>query len=492
MFVRFFCLFVSCVLLSPNLLAETYIREYIHEASEADSKLTSRIIALDQVKILLLQEIGTYIRQTIQVSKDSSGNTYASEDVEAITAGVTKVSVLEEKWDGETYYLKTKIETDNQRVLSALEEFKKSSSRESRQQLERLKANERALEKSRNEIVRLRKELEFAKTDVNKNKLLSEYETEIDKLSVREMYSKGFERWESGQYVEAANWFRQAADQGYSTAQINLGAMYFAGKGVKQDYAKAVELARKAADQGDIEGIGFLGAMYFAGKGVKQDYTKAVDLYKKAVEQGDATSLLLLAVMYDNGKGVDRNDVKAFELYRKAVDRGVFGAEIALGSMYNFGEGVDQDYTKAFELYSTGVERGSPGAGVFLGDMYKYGEGVDQNYTKAVNLYRQEVDQGFLSAFYDLGLMYLDGKGVEQDYAKAIELFRKAAEQQHAKAQFVLGVMYLRGDGVKQNDITASHWFRLAAEQGHADAKQYLKKLDDLSSPNKEWMLQTD
>ena len=40
-------------------------------------------------------------------------------------------------------------------------------------------------------------------------------------------------------YVQAAIWWRKAADQGYPDAQNNLGVLYNAGKGVPQSYAEA-------------------------------------------------------------------------------------------------------------------------------------------------------------------------------------------------------------------------------------------------------------
>jgi uncharacterized protein len=39
--------------------------------------------------------------------------------------------------------------------------------------------------------------------------------------------------------VQAARWFRKAADQGEATAQGRLGVMYLAGVGVPQDYVQA-------------------------------------------------------------------------------------------------------------------------------------------------------------------------------------------------------------------------------------------------------------
>ena len=52
-------------------------------------------------------------------------------------------------------------------------------------------------------------------------------------------------------HKEAANWFRKAAEQGFASAQNNLGAMYYEGEGVLQDYVTAYAWANIAQVNGD-------------------------------------------------------------------------------------------------------------------------------------------------------------------------------------------------------------------------------------------------
>jgi len=52
-------------------------------------------------------------------------------------------------------------------------------------------------------------------------------------------------------HAEAVRWYRLAADQGDSSAQNNLGYMYYRGEGVGQDHAEAARWYRLAADQGN-------------------------------------------------------------------------------------------------------------------------------------------------------------------------------------------------------------------------------------------------
>ena len=51
--------------------------------------------------------------------------------------------------------------------------------------------------------------------------------------------------------MEARKWWLKAAEQGDAMAQANLGALYFEGEGVPQDYVTAYAWANIAAAQGN-------------------------------------------------------------------------------------------------------------------------------------------------------------------------------------------------------------------------------------------------
>ena len=76
-------------------------------------------------------------------------------------------------------------------------------------------------------------------------------------------------------YLEAAKWYRGAAEQGHAGGQFNLGLMHWLGVGAPQDYAEAVTWFRHAADQGDEKAQFALGLSYFHGQGVPQDLVAA-------------------------------------------------------------------------------------------------------------------------------------------------------------------------------------------------------------------------
>jgi hypothetical protein len=61
---------------------------------------------------------------------------------------------------------------------------------------------------------------------------------------------------------EAARYFRMAAEQGHSEAQIRLGEMYEYGRGVARDLSEAARYLCMAADQGHSEAKFNLSEMY--------------------------------------------------------------------------------------------------------------------------------------------------------------------------------------------------------------------------------------
>ena len=60
-------------------------------------------------------------------------------------------------------------------------------------------------------------------------------------------FNKGVAAYKSGDFATALREFKPLAEQGYATAQFNLGLLYRKGL---QDYAEAVKWYRKAAEQG--------------------------------------------------------------------------------------------------------------------------------------------------------------------------------------------------------------------------------------------------
>jgi hypothetical protein len=159
--------------------------------------------------------------------------------------------------------------------------------------------------------------------------------------------------------VEAARFYRKAADAGDIRATAALGSMYSEGRGVEQNDAEAFLLLRKAADAGIIEATFNLALLYEDGRGVARDEAEASRLYRKAAEAGDIDSMYNLARMYEGGRGVAQDNAKAARLYRKAAEAGDAGSMYVLATLYEKGRGVDADLAEARKWYQKAAELGN-------------------------------------------------------------------------------------------------------------------------------------
>jgi TPR repeat protein len=103
--------------------------------------------------------------------------------------------------------------------------------------------------------------------------------------------------------LEAAKWYRRAAEQGDEGAQFAIASAYLAGNGVSRDYAEAAKWFRRASDQGDRISQLILGGMYVLGQGVKKDLVESLKwlilaadgglLNEKAIQNRDAVASAL-------------------------------------------------------------------------------------------------------------------------------------------------------------------------------------------------------
>jgi len=277
--------------------------------------------------------------------------------------------------------------------------------------------------------------------------------------------------------AEAVRWYRKAADQGDSVAQLYLGMRYSDGKGVPKDAAMAASWYRKAAEQGDAGAQGLLGDAYYNGDGVTRDLVEAAKWFRKAADQGDANSQHDLGVCYANGQGVEKDAVEAAKWYRKAAEQGVVMAQFNLGLCYNFGNGVKVDLVEAAKWFRKAADQGDTDAQHNLGLCYHKGDGVEKDYAEAVKWYRKAAEQGNAGAQYDIGVCYQNGEGVKKDLVESAKWYRKAAEQGDSNSQYNLGADYMHGNGVTKDLAESARWFRKAAEQGDPMAQNNLGHL---------------
>lgn len=233
---------------------------------------------------------------------------------------------------------------------------------------------------------------------------------------------------------------KKEALSGNVASQIELGARYLDGRGVKEDLTESCKWYKMASDTDDADGLCSYGCMLIYGRGCKQDQKKAKELFERASKKGSALGNYQLGVVYEQGLGVPIDNQKAFDLYQKAAAGGINHAMNNLASM------------KAKGLLKT-------------------------DWTPE-DMYKKAAQKGSVTAEYNLGMLYLDGDQVQKNEKLAVEWLRKAAQHGHMEAQNNLGVVLVTGgEGVPVNTIEGISWLKKAATVGDEMAKRALSKI---------------
>jgi len=459
---------------------QTYVREYTYQASEADSKISARAIALQEVKRELLAELGTHVTALVKIQASSDGHQLGKEEIETLSAGVTKVEILDEKWNGVVYVLKAQIKADPEDVLKSLNKMLDADKKQkqisqlsndlSKTQAEKIQVAESLTQSKKEattaleEIARLKKLLEEKQTDTSRQTIQAAYQQQVDQLSANELFNSAVQYYGKGNFSEAARLFQKAAEQGDVRAQFNLGLMYNGGDGVARDAKQAVYWFQKAAEQGYADAQYYLGLKYFYEQG-ERDTKQALYWYQKAAEQGHAEAQISLGLAYGAnglemypGRGAVWIDAKKAEYWlNKAAEQGEVSAQVILGEMYSSGKGVNRDAEKTVYWFQKAAEQGDAQAQFNLGVSYDIGSGVARDLNQAVYWYQKAAEQGLAKAQVRLGVRTSDAK-------QAVYWWQKAAEQGDTEAQYNLGERYAKGDGVSQDYVRAYMWFNLSGD----------------------------
>ena len=104
----------------------------------------------------------------------------------------------------------------------------------------------------------------------------------LSSTALAETFADAVRLDEQGNYKEAARIYKDLAERGNSSAQYNLGLLYYDGQGVAQDYRQAAKWWQKAAEQGYSMSQYGLGILYYSGKGVKKNIKTAKKWWEKA------------------------------------------------------------------------------------------------------------------------------------------------------------------------------------------------------------------
>ena len=203
---------------------------------------------------------------------------------------------------------------------------------------------------------------------------------------------------------QAADFWKEAAEQGHAKAQYKLGFYFYTYSRKSTKDNRAFFWYSQAAEQGDADAQYELGFLYGYGLGTLRDIRKSRCWFEKAAMQGHAGAALILG---ERCEEKTHNYKKAADWYMKAAQYAQcpISAEFHLGTLY---EKKLNDPLKAAAWYRKAAEHGFDSAqldgGVLLGAQAAFN----------------------LGAIYELSL---------NDFDQAVEWYRKAAEHGSSDAE---------------------------------------------------------
>jgi len=205
---------------AAHALMQTFIKEHSYQASELDSKTSCRAIAMDQVKRILLEELGAYVKGKTTVRNHQ----LEDDEITTLTAGVVQTKLLEERWDGKEYWLKAELRADPEEVASSIEKLKEDEERV------------RELEETRAEAAQAMEEVESLKQQLARSEadreMQEQYDEVIHRLVAADWFETGTALSVAGDYEGAVRAYDQVillrpddpkAYMNRSVAYIQLG-----------------------------------------------------------------------------------------------------------------------------------------------------------------------------------------------------------------------------------------------------------------------------
>ena len=273
--------FVLAVVLSHFIYSQekTFVKEYTYKASEADSKVSCRAIATNQLRSMLLNELGVYVESNqLLKTNDIAGKNSQDfvENISTISAGITKLDVLGEAWNCETFWMKAAITVD---TTSLQESLKRIS--EDRQKVKELDDLKQHVAFANQRLVELTQALNEQKEINAKSALAEKYNTKINEISATNSMYNAKAKFESGDYRGAIEDFNKviSLDPKYTLAYAYRGH----AKVKLQEYLEAIEDFNKAVELNPKFDAAYVDRGYaksFAGdyEGAITDFTKAIKI----------------------------------------------------------------------------------------------------------------------------------------------------------------------------------------------------------------------
>jgi tetratricopeptide (TPR) repeat protein len=198
---------------------KTFVRDYTYQAGELDSKVTARTNATNEMRNILLREVGEFLHTERTVTQDAHSQNY-SEKVEAITAGIVEMKTLDERWSGDSYYIKAEMTVNPKDLEHRIAEVLNDKQRTKDLEESRKRTQALELEVKRLQIA-LAEQKKSAETGIEQagkapaaetQALQTAYLAQTSQLSIEEYFINGEYAFEKKDYDTAIDYYLKAVE----------------------------------------------------------------------------------------------------------------------------------------------------------------------------------------------------------------------------------------------------------------------------------------
>ncbi|KAL8688114.1 MAG: hypothetical protein Q9218_005894 [Villophora microphyllina] len=274
-------------------------------------------------------------------------------------------------------------------------------------------------------------------------------------------------------FEKALVWFKRGLANGDALCQYELGLMYLNGFGVRKDPVTAADYFKEAANQDFASAQTYLGQLFLD----QGDISTAIRYFDLAARHGHIEAFYHLAEISNNGIGRERSCGVATAYYKLVAEK----SEPIHSSFDEANDAYDDgDVDTALPLYMMAAEQGYEAAQANVAYIldghrsvlsldslipWKKHRNVLRNAALALIYWTRSAKQSNIDSMVKMGDYYLGGHGIEADMEKAATCYQTAAEtHQSAQALWNLGWIYENGIGLEQDFHLAKRFYDQALE----------------------------
>ncbi|HAJ25785.1 MAG TPA: hypothetical protein DCG53_00805 [Syntrophus sp. (in: bacteria)] len=189
---------IAIIFLMPvmtNAEQRVVVKEYTYKASDIDSKISSRAIALEQVKRSILEEVGTFVHVKTEVINYQ----LESDQIKSLTAGIVGIKILDETWDGESYYIRAEATVDNDNIANDINALLQNQN-----QVAEIESINKKVGELLDEIEKLKADIQnMPDQSSQKQEYIARYDDSINQLRSMELVQDSYVDINSGNYETA-------------------------------------------------------------------------------------------------------------------------------------------------------------------------------------------------------------------------------------------------------------------------------------------------